>query len=393
MRYLSAHYVFPVSSPPLKNGIVCVNDCGYIADVTDTGGKLKECEKLEFYSGILVPGFVNAHCHLELSHLRNAIEPHCSLPAFVSSIGSMRTANFETITTAAKEADEEMVRNGIVAVGDISNSDYTLEVKKNSVIRYHTFVELFGMDGSRAKEIITAGQRTKQLFNEAGLDASQAPHAIYSVSSELWEMLYQSYTSSPPQVISIHHQESNDVQNSRIRELKSSRIEELENQESKIKNQMFRCFQEASRCLLVHNVFSTKDDLTQYASDSKKYYFVLCPRSNIFIQSRLPDIQLFASPELSNNTCLGTDSLASNTNLSILEEMKIIQQHYPGISLETLLQWATINGARALGIDSYFGNFAKGKTPGVNLITGIDFERMRLTDASAVKNLKPSHLN
>ena len=368
MRYLSAHYIFPVSSPPLRNGIICVNDNGCIADVIDTGGKLAEREKLEFYNGILVPGFVNAHCHLELSHLRNVMKPHGGLKEFVTSIGNLRKSSRETIFDAAKSADEEMTKNGIVAVGDISNNADTFSIKRNSSIHYHTFVELFGLDGNRAKEIFDAAQQTKQEYDNAGMSASLAPHAVYSVSHELWDVLYQSYQSSPPQVISMHHQESRDEAN----------------QKAKCKN----CLQKASRCLLVHNIYSTKNDLSEYASDLKRYYFVLCPGSNLFIQNRLPDLKLFASQELCGNTCLGTDSLASNTNLSILEDMKIIQQHAPEIPLEMLLQWATINGARALGFDQSLGSFEKGKTPGINLITGIDFKRMLFTAESAVKTLQ-----
>ena len=366
MRYISAHYIFPVSSPPLRNGIVCMNNDGCIVDIIDTGGKLEERERLEFYNGILVPGFVNAHCHLELSHLRNVMKPHGGLLDFITSIGKLRKADQETILDAAKKADEEMTRNGIVAVGDISNNADSLCIKRNSRIRYHTFVELFGLDDRRANEIFVAAQQAKQEYDNAGMAASLAPHAVYSMSQALWETLHQSYQSSPPQVVSMHHQESSEEIISRIN----------------------KCLQMASRCLLVHNTFSTKDDLTEYISDHGRYYFVLCPGSNLFIQNRMPDLQLFTSQELCENTCLGTDSLASNTSLSILEEMKIIQQYAPDISLEMLLQWATLNGARAFGFDRLLGSFEKGKTPGVNLITGLDFDRMQLTAESAVKTLQ-----
>jgi cytosine/adenosine deaminase-related metal-dependent hydrolase len=105
----------------------------------------------------------------------------------------------------------------------------------------------------------------------------------------------------------------------------------------------------------------------------------------LFIQNRLPDLQLFSLQEFRNYICLGTDSLASNTNLSILEEMKMIQQHAPDISLETLLLWASLNGAQALGFDQILGSFEKGKKPGINLVTGIDFENLRFTGESEVK--------
>lgn len=389
LRYLSAHYVFPVTSPPLRYGILCVNDDGCVVDVIDTGGKLEEREKLEFYNGILVPGFVNAHCHLELSHLRNTIGPHGGLQDFISSIRNLRQAKSETIFAAAKTADEEMKRNGIVAVGDISNHAEILEVKRNSRIWYHTFIELFGLDGKRVQEIIAKAQFVKQEYSLSGMSASIAPHAIYSVSPALWEELYQSYLTMPPQVITIHHQESSEEMGIYLEgkgELADSFRKNglLTNHQTPSKNQIIHCLRQASRCLLVHNTFSTYHDLLQFASDPARFYFVLCPRSNIYIQNHLPDLSVFTSPKFSRNVCLGTDSLASNTSLSILEEMKIIQQHAPEIPLEMLVQWASLNGASALG-NNNFGSFEKGKTPGVNLITGIDFDRMQLTDDSAVK--------
>ena len=372
-----------------------MNDEGCIVDVIDTGGKLEEREKLEFYNGILVPGFVNAHCHLELSHLRGCIEPHGGLPGFISSVGKIRRADVDTIAAAAKSADEEMTRNGIVAVGDISNSADTLNVKCNSRIRYHTFVELFGLDGHRSKEIFASSMHLKQEYDNAGLPASVVPHAIYSVSRELWEILYQSYQSSPPDIVSMHHQESSEEtgiylegKGELANVFRKNGILTGEHILSRdVLPQMMRCLREASRCLLVHNTFSTIGDLSKYQSHPERFYFVLCPASNLFIQNRLPNLLLFSSQKRCHNICLGTDSRASNAKLSILEEMKIIHQHAPDLPLEMLLQWATLNGARALGFDHRQGSLEKGKTPGVNLITGIDFARMQLTDESEVKAL------
>jgi cytosine/adenosine deaminase-related metal-dependent hydrolase len=394
MRYLSAHYVFPISSPPLRNGIVCVDDSGHINRVIDTGGKLEEREKLEFYNGILVPGFVNAHCHLELSHLHGVVEPNGGLPGFISSIGKVRGASDETILAAAKAADDGMRRNGIVAAGDISNNAGTLSIKRDSRIWYHTFVEVFGLDSSRSQAISIRAQQVEREYREAGMAVSMVPHAIYSVSQALWQNLHRSYQSSPC-ITSMHHQESSeetglylDGKGELADMFRANGMLTGNNALSKdILPQMMNCFREAAKCLLVHNTFSSKDDLLKYTSDPGRFYFALCPGSNLFIQNRLPDMQLFSSQELCRNTCLGTDSLASNTKLSILEEMKIIHRHAPDIPLGILLQWATLNGASALGCDDRHGSFGKGKAPGVNLITGIDFEQMQLTAESDVKVL------
>ncbi|HKL31088.1 MAG TPA: amidohydrolase family protein, partial [Tangfeifania sp.] len=114
-------------------------------------------------------------------------------------------------------------------------------------------------------------------------------------------------------------------------------------------------------------------------------FLVLCPNSNLYIENRLPDVTLFRKNNL--NICLGTDSLASNSRLSVLNEMITLQQYFPEISLEEMIKWATFNGARALQTKSRFGSFETGKKPGVNLITGADLKNLKLTSKCKVKKL------
>jgi cytosine/adenosine deaminase-related metal-dependent hydrolase len=112
---------------------------------------------------------------------------------------------------------------------------------------------------------------------------------------------------------------------------------------------------------------------------------VFCPNSNLYIENQLPPVFLFRKENL--NICLGTDSLASNHELSVLAEMITLQIHFPEIKLEELVCWATLNGAKALKMENRFGSFEVGKNPGVNLISGIDFKTMKLTEKSKVKRL------
>src|SRR6056297_2047496 len=90
MRRLAANYVFPISSPPIKNGIVEVTDDGQIIKIIDPGAKFQEMSKVEFYNGVLVPGFINCHCHLELSALKGYVKPDSGLPRFVNTIRKKR---------------------------------------------------------------------------------------------------------------------------------------------------------------------------------------------------------------------------------------------------------------------------------------------------------------
>ena len=115
--------------------------------------------------------------------------------------------------------------------------------------------------------------------------------------------------------------------------------------------------------VLVHNVHTTEEDILFSKKSGQTIHWCLCPKANKYISDQLPPIDLLMKQEC--GIVLGTDSLASNHQLSILAEIKTIQAHFPDITLETMLKWATINGAKALALDALLGSFEKGKRPGV----------------------------
>jgi cytosine/adenosine deaminase-related metal-dependent hydrolase len=117
--------------------------------------------------------------------------------------------------------------------------------------------------------------------------------------------------------------------------------------------------------LLIHNTFITKEDIEFAKENFKNTYYGLCPNANLYIENELPDVETLR--KLNIDICLGTDSFASNNSLSILEEMKTIQKNFD-VSLEELIQWATINGAKALGMEKTIGSIEVGKRPGLLLL-------------------------
>ena len=137
----------------------------------------------------------------------------------------------------------------------------------------------------------------------------------------------------------------------------------------------------------IHNTFMEKKDLAELRKNRSldNTFFVLCPNSNLYIENELPPVDLFKEENV--NICLGTDSLASNHQLSILAEMITVQRFFPLVSLGELIKWGSLNGARALKLEDQFGSFEPGKKPGVNLVTGLDLNNLRLTGNSRVKRL------
>ena len=113
MRKITSSYVFTCNGPPLKNGIVVCSDEGSIIDVIDNDGSIIEQSNLEYYNGIIVPGFINVHAHLELSHLKGKIESYSGIGGFIEQINKQRNERSETMILSAEKADKLMWSNGI----------------------------------------------------------------------------------------------------------------------------------------------------------------------------------------------------------------------------------------------------------------------------------------
>ena len=188
MRRISANYIYPVSQPPIKNGILEVDNLGVIKNIIDTKGELRESRNLEFYNGVIVPGFVNSHCHLELSDLKDKISKKQGLPKFLEEVISSKRALNLANTEIIELYDSLMKQEGIVAVGDICNTSVTIPVKVKSKIYYHTFIEAIGLQ-ERAEKTFFKNQSLAQEFKSKNLATSIVPHAPYSVSTELLELI------------------------------------------------------------------------------------------------------------------------------------------------------------------------------------------------------------
>jgi cytosine/adenosine deaminase-related metal-dependent hydrolase len=135
--------------------------------------------------------------------------------------------------------------------------------------------------------------------------------------------------------------------------------------------------------LLVHNTCTNLKDIYFIKRFDTKVHFCFCPGANLYIEDKLPKVELFIDQGF--NITLGTDSLASNTKLCILNEMRLLQEKFPVLTTERLVQWATLNGAKYLGIADEKGTIEEGKMPGLNLITGLD--NLRITSATKVRRL------
>jgi cytosine/adenosine deaminase-related metal-dependent hydrolase len=332
---------------------------------------------VESYNGILSPAFINCHCHLELSHMKNKIAEKTGLVEFVYQIINGRHHPKEEIEEAIKNAELEMYNNGIIAVGDICNDSATLAQKQNRKIKYYNFIEVLGWLPSVAQSRFDKAREMYDLFasqtSATRNHNSVVPHASYSVSGDL---LHQIQPYFKNKVVSIHNQETvfedDFFKVGKGDFVRMYELMKIDNTHHKPTNKSslqsyFHYLTEAKNIILVHNTFITQNDL-DYISDAHQYnsfntFFCLCVNANQYIEDALPPVDL-----LINNNCdivLGTDSLASNRSLSIADEIKTIHKFFPAVTINELLKWATINGARALDMHDQLGSFERGKKPGV----------------------------
>lgn len=374
MRYLSANYIYPIHEAPIKHGVVEVSSQGQIVAVHRFPTDI-DPNRIEHLEGIIVPGFVNAHCHLELSHLKGKIEPRRGLTSFLKSVMQRPQASEEQILQSMEEADAEMSKNGIIAVGDISNGPVSKSIKQKSKLYYHTFIEILGFDPKQAEEVFKKGVDLCTFFHP--LRSSLAPHAPYSVSKDLFRFI-RFFCDKEDNLLSIHNQES-EAENKFFRYKQGPFIDfyqdlgrNIDFFKPKARNSLRTIaplLPQSEHILMVHNTYTTYKDLNFMDRYDRQVTWCFCPNANLYIEGRLPNIKLFRDAE--KKIVLGTDSLASNNGLSILEEMKTIAQHDPDIPIQELLTWGTLNGAEYFDIADTYGSIEPGKTPGLNLIENV----------------------
>jgi cytosine/adenosine deaminase-related metal-dependent hydrolase len=343
-------------------------------------------DDIKLLDGILCPGFINCHCHLELSHMKGLIPEKSGLVEFVTRVVQQRHVPETEILSAIEKAEDEMLNNGIIAVGDICNNTLTLAQKEKQRIRYHNFIEASGFNPTVA---VQRFERSLQFYNEyishTGIEkrsVSIVPHAPYSVADALWHLIINFPGNH---LLTIHNQETPEENEWFIQ--KTGKFSNLY-ENLKIDVDFFQAsgnsslqtylpkFLKEQSLILVHNVQTSESDLV-FAKSTRigpNLYWCFCVNANKYITGDVPDIDLFIKHK--QNIVLGTDSLASNHQLSIAAEIKTILKNFPAIQPEQVLTWATSNGAAALQLDSMLGSFEKGKKPGV-IIFNKDFENVR----------------
>lgn len=390
---LTAEYVYTSgSSGVIKNGYVEFDEAdGTIVSV----GECSADEQIT--PGALTPGFVNGHCHIELSHLHGKFRKGTGMAGFIDQINELRDwAGRDEKVRLTRYWMNKMWADGVSAMADISNDDSSFDVKKSHDMYTRTFLEVFGSEPHMCEGVMEEVTALNATADQAGIDAAPTPHSCYTMSPEL--LSASAAAGLAKGFLSYHSQESQEEEDL----LRTGSGAMYENRrrsgmstppvtgESSLKYFIQRLASAvpapySQHILLVHNVCLTQDDIDAAKKVMDNVYWTVCPLSNIFIHNALPPIPLMRSNGL--DIMLGTDSLSSNDDLDMVKEMFCIHQNFPEVPMSEILEWATLNGARFLKKDDVIGSLEVGKKPGIVRINNID-ENGCVTAASSSERIR-----
>ena len=380
IKRATAGFIYTLdSAEPIRNGYVEYDD----VDGTIIG--IGECADGEdVHPGALVPGFVNGHCHVELSHLYKKFRKGTGMAGFIDQINELRDwAGNDVKARLVKEWMDKMWADGVSAMADISNDESSFEVKKAHKMYTRTFLEVFGSEPEMCEDVMTGVRALNVQADEVGIDAAPTPHSCYTMSPQL--LSASAAAGLERGFISYHSQESQEEEDLLLtgtgamyeNRKRSGMSTPPVTGESSLKYFIERLADAKpapydEHILLVHNVCLAQDDIDSAKKVMKNVYWAVCPLSNIFIHNALPPIPLMVENGL--DVVLGTDSLSSNDDLDMVKELYCLHNNFPQVSMTQLLQWACHNGAKFLKKDDVLGTLSVGKRPGLVLISNVDAE-------------------
>jgi aminodeoxyfutalosine deaminase len=363
LRTLTASWVVPVDRPPLRDGRVAVRD-GRIAWVGQPGEPGEPPWPVrDLGTGVLLPGLVNAHCHLELSHLKGALHGERGFVAWVEELVSARArATGAEIREAVALAIVQLESTGTVAVADVSNALAHLDLLEASGLSAVVFFELLAWEPERAGAVLEGADRTVAQAVPASLRSRVrlAAHAPHSVSPALLAGLVQrggpaaihlAESAAEGRFLSAGNGEWAGFLERRglghvdFRPPGTTPVRYL-NAVGALRRGML-----AAHCVHV-------DGADRELLARRGVYVAVCPRSNRALGVGLPPV-----PELRRadvKLCLGTDSLASAPSLDLAEDMSALHREFPDLAPAVIVDMATRGGAEALGL-SDLGTLAPGR--------------------------------
>ncbi len=367
MIFIKAKYLIPHPERCIGNGAVAIKGTKihHVGTFDEIRALADNNKIIDLGNAVILPGLINIHTHLDLTNLHNRIAPTNNFTHWLFQLlGARLRWKEKDYTSSIEKGIKLCIESGTTTVADIANMEYSFSLLKKSPLRKVVYKEVIDLDPDHAEDVISKVQSELSVSEPDNLfHAGLSPHAPYSVSKELYQAVSQLVGKSGVPLCT-HIAETQD---------------EIEFLTKGTGN--FSAFLQKIRAMpdtwqppgitpvhylkgtgildnhpiLIHCNYITDGEISLIKDSRASVAF--CPRSHRFFGHTNHPVQKLLDAGV--NVGLGTDSLASNNTLSVLDEMKFLLLHY-AISPKTLLSMATVNGAKALGLESYAGQIKEG---------------------------------
>ena len=367
---VQARWVFPVDRPPIENGVVTIDG----TRIVEVGTKAAADEVIDLGSVALLPGLVNAHTHLEFSHLRQPLgNPGMSFVEWIRLVIAERGHRDYSPPLAIEDGIHESLSCGVTSIGDITTVDVPAHYFPR--IDLTLFHEVIGFSRARALSALApivvrllpqAMPETYAGRATADIHFGISPHSPYTVSPDLISKLI-SLARNRDLPVAMHLAESHE-------ELEFLHSGTGPFQELLVERSMWdaetiprgsrlldylQMLADAPRTLVIHGNYLADDELAFLGERRERMSLVYCPRTHAYFGH--PPYPLAKAIENGVRVALGTDSRASNPDLDLLAEMRFIAKAHPTVDLRHVLRMGTLAGAEALGRDDDVGCVTPGK--------------------------------
>lgn len=374
LRVVHASAVLPQDGPAILDGAVVVGDAGVVLDVGPAGAVLPRHAGLavDVVLGVVAPGLVNAHTHLELSWMQGLVPGGGGFVEWVDRLVTLRSEESEGAVASGLEVALDALEASCTAgVGEVSNALAAEDALVRRGFTGSVFHEVFGLLEGPLLDRLSPMLEAFRVPS-ARLARAPAPHTLYTTHPSGVRALL-AFARERALVTSIHMAE-HPAERLAIEQAVGPVPGWFEERVRIPRSEHFfprePLFDYAARLgvlgpdvLLVHMTDARPDELARARDAGSEV--VLCPRSNIHIEGRLPDAATMLA--LGLEPALGTDSLASAGSLDVLDDARLLAS--TGISATAALRMATWNGARALR-RPHLGRIAAGARPGLALAPG-----------------------
>jgi len=400
MKILSADYVLPISSPPIKSGAVAI-DAGKIVVVgaaLELAAKYPKAVVENFAQSAIIPGLVNCHSHLEITSMRGLLDDvEHDFQAWLLKLNAARLELSEgDIRSAAIAGAIEGVKAGVTCFGEVGRYGVAgLEALKTVGLRGVLFQETeFSPDNATAADDFEKLKETYFELWKAATDLVEigiSPHSPYSVSSKLFEWIAK-FAIDNDIKLAIHAAESREEHNllAKGQGFFTDVYEKFgltwECPGCSPIEFLHRTGVLDAKPLLVHCVAVSQSDIDQIAESGSS--IAHCPKSNAKFGHGFAPFEKFLDAGIPVG--LGSDSMASNNNCDMLEESRfaaLAARNFPGrkrfISAQEVIETATLGGARALSLDHKIGMLEAGMQADIAVISLANIAQQPVNDVYA----------